>query len=189
MVIEEEAYDLVRSDFGGRDDIVEDLAEMAEEALIMVDFELGEGEIERIVDQVWAAWQKEQESRPEVTDNERLEKAFAYLNKAGIVARENFTCCQTCGVAEIGGEVPDGVSRDGFVFYHQQDTENAVTDGELRLSYGTFTSDSDPVKAVEVGERVMAALNAQGLRTKWDGSHRSRITVRLTWQRHLPAVQ
>jgi hypothetical protein len=113
----------------------------------------------------------------------KLEKAFAHLNEAGIVARENFTCGQTCGVTEIGGEVPDGVTPDGFVFYHQQDTESAVTDGGLWLSYGTFTSEPDPVKAVEVGDCVAAALSAQGLRMKWDGFHTSRIMVRLNWQR------
>lgn len=180
VVIEEEAYDMVRLGFCDREEIVDDLAEMAEEALVLVDFELVEGEIERIVDRLWEARHKEQEGGPEATDNDKLEKAFAHLNEAGIVARENFACCQTCSVTEIGGEVPDGVPPDGFVFYHQQDTENAVTDGELWLSYGTFASELAPAEMVEVGERVVAALNTQGLRTKWDGSHTSRITVRLT---------
>ncbi|GAA3642822.1 hypothetical protein GCM10022267_31820 [Lentzea roselyniae] len=38
------------------------------------------------------------------TDPERLTRAFAALREAGITARENFTCCRSCGESEIGGE-------------------------------------------------------------------------------------
>jgi hypothetical protein len=42
---------------------------------------------------------------PSVTDCDRLDQAFADLDGSGIVARQNFTCCQNCGHAEIGDEI------------------------------------------------------------------------------------
>src|SRR5262245_23929207 len=39
------------------------------------------------------------------TDCDRLDAAFADLEGQGIVARQNFTCCQTCGHYEIWEEV------------------------------------------------------------------------------------
>src|SRR5687767_8883107 len=39
---------------------------------------------------------------PAVTDCDRLDRAFAELETRGIVCRQDFTCCSTCGHYEIG---------------------------------------------------------------------------------------
>lgn len=77
-----------------------------------------------------ALLETEQRGWPAETDCDRLDRAFAELERAGVVARQNFTCCQTCGHAEIGDEgdklkAPGGRIR-GYTFYHSQDTESAV---------------------------------------------------------------
>lgn len=47
-----------------------------------------------------------------------LSKAFAALRKAGYFARQNFTCCQTCGWAAVPEE-----KGEKAVFYHNQDNQ------------------------------------------------------------------
>jgi hypothetical protein len=50
---------------------------------------------------------QEQESWPVLTDFDRLSLAFDMLEDEDIVARQHFTCCGTCGAAEIGIEMDD----------------------------------------------------------------------------------
>ncbi|MFG1999923.1 DUF6891 domain-containing protein [Spirillospora sp. NPDC048911] len=163
------------------EDIVDEMVEMVEEA----EADFSPDAIEDIVDGLWQARVEEQREWPEVTDNDLLERAFADLWNSGIVAEENFTCCQGCGVSEIRGEIPEGSVMDGYAFFHQQDTESVVLSGRLLLSYGTFGSEPDEQKAAGIGERVVAALNANGLRTEWNGSTAKRITVFMEWRNRL----
>ncbi|MEE6260694.1 DUF6891 domain-containing protein [Plantactinospora sonchi] len=116
---------------------------------------------------------------PEVTDNDRLTLAFRALDIAGIVARENFACCQNCGLGEIGDEVADGDQPRGYTFYHQQDAERGAEGAGLYLGYGLFNQPP----SVEIGEEVAAALRDHDVPVKWDGSTGSRIFVPLTWRR------
>ncbi len=123
---------------------------------------------------------------PAVTDNDRLTAAFAALDDAGIIAREDFSCCQNCGAAEIGDvDIDDPDRIRGYTFYHQQDTESAASGGGIYLAYGPFNASPepgvDPVAAI--GREVADALQEQGLTVDWDGSTRKRIGVRVTWQK------
>ncbi|GGQ33217.1 hypothetical protein BKA00_004871 [Actinomadura coerulea] len=163
------------------EDIVDQMVEMVEDAGV----EYSQDAIEDTVDALWNAQVEEQRKWPEVTDNDLLERAFTRLWRTGIVAEENFTCCQSCGVTEIGGQIPEGSVMDGYTFFHEQDTESVLFDDELLLSYGTFGPESEPQKAVEVGERVVAALKTEGLRVEWDGSPAARITVFMKWRKRL----
>lgn len=126
---------------------------------------------------------------PDVTDCNRLDRAFEALNAGGIVARHDFTCCQTCGFAEIGAEIADaaaaGIDVTGFTFYHHQDTDSATEGGGLFLSYGHV--DGGETHSVAVGRVIVNALEAAGLQTSWSGEIGQRIFVNLAWQRHIPA--
>src|SRR5215469_4841948 len=79
-----------------------------------------------------AAWDRareEQISWPVPTDCDRLDRAFAALERSGVVARQNFTCCQNCGHAEIDDEIGEASKQRrivGYTFYHFQDTERAA---------------------------------------------------------------
>ncbi|MFI5956183.1 DUF6891 domain-containing protein [Cryptosporangium sp. NPDC051539] len=121
---------------------------------------------------------------PEQTDNDRLTEAFRALDAAGIVARQDFTCCQNCGLSEIGGEVPDPAAARGYVFYHRQDTESAVAGHGVHLAYGLF----ERPPTAEIGNEVAAALTTAGLAVDWDGTTARRIRVPLGWavRRHGP---
>ncbi|WP_344595828.1 DUF6891 domain-containing protein [Actinomadura vinacea] len=148
-------------------------------------FDRFEGEVERAaVDTVaraeFAAYRAEQSGwNGELLDTERLLAAFRDLDTAGVVARADFTCCQTCGTAEIGAEVPAGAAR-GYVFCHHQDVDGAARGDGLYLSYGAFTEDGDDA---EIGRRAVTALRERGLVVEWDGEATTRILLPLTWRR------
>ncbi|MFD5511418.1 DUF6891 domain-containing protein [Streptomyces sp. NPDC127051] len=122
-----------------------------------------------------AEWQGE-------TDPERLTRAFTALQEAGITARENFTCCRSCGQSEIGGE--GGTDARGFVYFHSQCTDSAAAGHGLMLLYGGFDGSSETTAAI--GHEVVAALEAVGLQADWDRDPGRAITVTsLEWRRRL----
>src|SRR5688500_10767798 len=59
------------------------------------------------LDRLWKAQRAAEATWPERTDCDRLDAAFAELEGIGIVCRQDFTCCSTCGGAEIGAECAD----------------------------------------------------------------------------------
>jgi hypothetical protein len=64
--------------------------------------------------------------------------AFDELNAHGVVARADFSCCGTCASGEIWGERDDSRHWKGYVYFHQQDTDRLVADGETYIGYGAF---------------------------------------------------
>lgn len=141
----------------------------------------------RILDEETAVYQHEASGWPEVTDHDRLEQAFAALESQGVVCRQNFTCCGTCGVAEIGEEIDATRERGGdvrgYAFFHMQDTERAVEGGGLWLNYGAVEEGEGA--ALTVARSIADALRAAGLVVDWDGDWSKRIHVPLQWQRRL----
>lgn len=134
-----------------------------------------------VVDRLWQARVAEQHTWPPVTDPDRVLAAFSSLAAEGVVARADFTCCQNCGLTEIGAEAAPG--DRGFAFFHSQDTARAVEGGELLLSYGRLADSS--ADTAEVGQVVAAALRAQELSVTWDGSPEERIRVEVEWRKRL----
>jgi hypothetical protein len=126
-----------------------------------------------------------QRSWPSRTDCDRLDAAFAALEADGVIARQNFSCCGTCGSGEIWDEIEEaqkeGRPARGYAFFHMQDTESAVEGYGLCLNYGAC--EEGEAAAVAVGRDIVAALTAQGLQTDWDGSHAKRIGVSLDWKK------
>lgn len=163
------------------DEIVESVVERASDEFEMAN---APGLAKRMTAELAAGHRIEQKAWPAVTDCDRLDRAFARLNAAGIVARQNFTCCQTCGHAEIGDEIESEGQRmkvRGYTFYHQQDTENAVDGGGVFLAYGGVGD--DPEAAVRIGREISDAVKAEGLLVDWNGSVNTRIKVSLDWRR------
>jgi hypothetical protein len=133
-----------------------------------------------------ATFVKEQTKWPRVTDCDRLDQAFAALEKKGIVARQDFTCCQTCGHAEIGEEI-DGYEKKsgrkarGYTFFHHQDTERVVEDGTLYLAYGAM--EEDDAGTIEVGREIKKALVDAGFQVDWNDDVRTRILLKMDWKK------
>lgn len=190
-IVREHARELVLPGFTSREDAREAIREIVQdddELRIDVDRAVA------ILDQVWDQRLREQRSWRGLSDADRLDAAFAELEAVGVVARKCFSCCGTCGASEIHGEVVPGTAPRGYVFFHQQDADGlADPEPTLFMSYGAFATewrDDEEYEqaAVAVGEQVRRALEGNGLRVEWDGTHAMRIgVVGLDWRRRLPA--
>ncbi len=108
--------------------------------------DLSRDDVRAILHRVWAERLDIQGTWADEGDYVRLAAAFADLETIGVVARMNFTCCQTCGHAEIDDERQE--SSIGYTFFHQQDSERLVPGepSELFLAFGAFgpVPDLDP---------------------------------------------
>ncbi|WP_189270915.1 DUF6891 domain-containing protein [Kitasatospora griseola] len=157
-------------------------AEAAEECLVDKGVRpVTKAQAKQLVDRMWLERVAEQRSWVGETDPERVARAFAALESSGITARENFTCCRSCGNGEIGAENPEA---RGFVYFHSQCTEGAAAGQDLWLLYGGFDDSEETTAAV--GREVVAALEECGLTVRWDGSPDEAIRVTgLDWRRRL----
>ncbi|MFE3151465.1 DUF6891 domain-containing protein [Streptomyces sp. NPDC059218] len=136
----------------------------------------------QLVERLWLERVEEQRQWPEVTDADRLTRAFARLDRGGITAREHFTCCRSCGMSEIWGDGQEDAR--GFVFFHTQCTESAASGHGLSLYYGGF--DGEPHDTALVGREVVEALGDAGLTVEWDGSPDKAIELTgLDWRKRL----
>lgn len=123
-----------------------------------------------------AAWTK-------VTDCDRLAAAFAALDRAGIPSRENLPCCADCGhqaMARIVKRRPRSRPARGYVFFHEQQTTEAVERGVLRLCYWS-TRGKQAVGAI--AREVISVLRKHRLKATWSGKPNAFITVRLKWRK------
>lgn len=136
------------------------LAEAAEDHLVSGDRRpVSREQAQHLADRMWLERVEEQAAWEGETDPERLTRAFAALEEAGITAREHFTCCRTCGGAEIGAAgAPDA---RGFVSFHSQCTRGAAAGHGLTLLYGGFDGSRETTAAV--GREVAEAFGAVGL--------------------------
>lgn len=168
--------------FVPRDEIVRDAVEAFAGELVGAPVE---ATARRALDEALAARAIEEATWPATTDCDRLDAAFAALEAEGVISRQNFTCCGSCGSSEIWDEM--GKVRDaggpvtGYAFYHQQDTERATEGGGLYFNYGAV--EDTEAAAVAVGHRIMARLREQGLEPDWDGRLEQRIGLGLDWKR------
>ncbi|GAA3036636.1 DUF6891 domain-containing protein [Streptosporangium longisporum] len=136
----------------------------------------------RFADEELARHLREQRTWPAVTDCDRLAAAFRDLDLAGIVAREDHACCQTCGVAEIGAEVRAQEGARGYVFYHRQDAEHAAQGGDLFLAFGG-TGGTGAAGTTAVGHDAVAVLRRHGFEADWSGDAEKRIRLPIVWRR------
>ncbi|MET9297265.1 hypothetical protein [Streptomyces sp. NPDC003077] len=108
-------------------------------------------DVHRMVAALWEERLAEEADWPDVTDVDRVARAFAALEAEGITARMNFTCCATCAHGEICAERREG--DRGYAFFHQQDTEGAADGHGLYIRFGAYP---DPISAGEP-DRISAS--------------------------------
>jgi hypothetical protein len=120
-------------------------------------------ELVSVVDEELAAHRAREQTWRHATDADRLTRAFQALEKQGVIARERFTDCRTCGVAEMKllreELLEQGKRADGFVFYTEQDADGVSESGELMLEYGSFRD--DPAATARIGQRVHEVLSSE----------------------------
>lgn len=138
-----------------------------------------------VADRAVAAHLAAQAGWPSVTDCDRLDAAFLELDAAGVLARQHYRCCATCGIQDILEEVQQaeklGRQVRGYTFFHVQDTEHAVGGEALYLSFGI--GDNSSASAAQIGLEVVDTLRRHGLEPGWNGRVAHRICLPLQWQR------
>jgi hypothetical protein len=175
----------IRSGFSSAAEIAETAGESCEETDDPV---FVQAHARRLTRALLEAHRRDEATWPDVTDCDRVDAAFEALEADGIVCRQNFSCCQTCGSAEIADEVAAereaGGEVAGYAYYHMQDTDSAVDGGGLHLAYGSVADEEAPT--VAIAQRIVSALEREGLAVNWNGEVRTRIHVPLVWRRRSP---
>ena len=97
----------------------------------------------------------------------KIDAAFEKLWDLGIMAIKDWTCCQTCGHAEIKEELEE-CGMTNYVFYHDQDTDDL---NERGYTYLAFDLDKNAKKL------VMKVFKHYGLNPEWNGSEKTRIKI------------
>lgn len=119
------------------------------------------------------------------TDCDRLDRVFADLEAAGIICRQNFSCCGNCGSGEILDEMEaareEGRLVRGYVFYHSQDTDAACDGHGVYLAFGSY--ERSKKGALLIASEVSEALRQNGFNVEWEGTISKRILVNLEWKR------
>jgi hypothetical protein len=142
-------------------------------------------EIKRLTAELLAVHRAEQVGWGPTTDCDRLDQAFAALNSQGIVARQDFSCCNNCGFTEIWDEVEEAENQqavEGYVFYHLQGTEQAIKTGQLWMAYGCV--EDDPEALQRVVNKIVGELRRVGLNASWGGTPGHPIVVEgIAWRR------
>ena len=183
--------ELIRPGFVSLDEALETAGSFAEDEALPVRAD----EIERIVTATWDDLADCQRDWSSEGDYEKLRAAFADLERAGVVARMNFACCQDCGHAEIKAEkTADG--QTGYVFFHQQDAERlSGDDAQLFLAFGLFTThgastpEERALAARQLGLLIATTMRSNGLAVDWDEQASSRIAISISnWRKRLPLV-
>jgi hypothetical protein len=131
----------------------------------------------------------------DLTFKTKLNLAFKAMRKAGLLARQNYKCCQNCGGYALTTEaeklVKAGKTVNGCCFYHHQDAavlresrsrswRAPVATEYLYLAYGDMSSNelgNIGLSTAEVGKIVVRCLVDAGLDPIWNGSTDQRIKV------------
>lgn len=184
--IQAEVEAQVAAGYSARDEIVSHVMDVFE------DEGVDEADIRSRVDAAILAYARDEARWTRSTDCDRLDEAFAGLEELGIVARQNFSCCGSCGSSEIGEEIriarAEGRGILGYTFFHVQDTESAVAGGGVYLSYGTALKGGGRKESIAVGRLIVDELRNRGLSVDWNGSLSTRILVEMDWKRRRAGI-
>lgn len=93
-----------------------------------------------------------------------LNKAFAALRKAGYFARQNFTCCQSCGWAAVPEK-----NGEKAVFYHNQDNHSKLRGQSFHLAWAGDQ------------EEICRILNENGVKTAETPKDSSKRILVIEW--------
>jgi hypothetical protein len=171
----------VADGFLTRDEILERAMESADGRASL------RAELLQIVDEELLAHKKRELEWRFATDPDRLARAFAGLERQGILARERYADCRKCGVADIRLEREDLLEKGqrivGYVFFTDQDVDGISDSGELVLEYGSFRDDDDATKAI--GTRIAELLRKDGFSVvdENDGEEAYLVLTDLNWQK------
>jgi hypothetical protein len=177
--ISAEIKTLIKSGFYDREETFDSISDMFNE-------KLDEPWIKEQIEKEYAKRLKEQHDWPEVTDFDKLVKAFDKLNSSHIIALHNYDNTREEG-EEDTKELHDklktkGINTIGYCFYHTQDVDRVAEEKVLFIAFGDF--ENNDKKSVEIGQAVVKALLQQGFKITWNNSADTRIEItNIKWQK------
>ncbi|WP_149114961.1 DUF6891 domain-containing protein [Limnoglobus roseus] len=156
------------------------IVEMIDEAVLSPG-ELDHGWLRARIEEEFRKKRADELAWPAITDCDRLDQVFELLEQQGILALQNAGYTQDNGLDDVtqfyheaGGE-QSGIG--GYCFYHGQDLERVMENGDLHLTYGDIRGDDE--KGIEIGRRIKRALETAGFTVVWDEAIKTRLLVLL----------
>lgn len=139
----------------------------------------------------WTRKREAEKTWPEKVEYDRLHAAYARMWDKNMVAIHLAGYTMSDGISDvseewhIGGGAKSGLV--GYCFYHGQDLERAVENGDLYLAFGSLGDPSTEERVLAAGRIVADALTQEGLPFQWDGTTKQRILVRFgQWRKRSP---
>lgn len=149
--------------------------------------ELDDADVSTAIDAATEEWEAEKKQWPAITDCDRIDKAFAAINKRGVIALQNAGDSQSDGYDDFRESYENHSNKSdviGYCFYHGQDLERAVRGGGLFFAFGPTDSASEETEGVRIGNLVREELERAGLKVDWDGTFAKRMSVpNIVWQK------
>ena len=171
----------VAAGFDDEADIVKHALELAEDLRDNADLRRA---IERLTTQYLTLHRSMQTGWSIPTDCDRLDRAFAALSRAGILARQNLGGCFECGLDEIHEEIDSAWKThhvEGYVFFTGPMLEHAILTGQLVLA---LRSINEETSFEEVARAVVRELRKAGLTANWAGRPSSPVIEdRMVWRK------
>ena len=127
------------------------------------------------------------EKNTEQINFKRLDKAFQNLNEQKIVTLHNSGYTISDGFEDTN-EIAQyllqkGITPIGCCFYIEQDLQHLL-DGDtnkLLLSFGNY---AEEISAIEIGEKIVSALEKEGFQIQWNHSEDRKIAIlNMTWDK------
>lgn len=118
-------------------------------------------------------------------NKDKLNAAFALMRKAGLIAKQNFSCCSSCAGYDIATKVTAMPAKkrakiNGACTYNRQDTARMEAGRDLYLGFGPIGTQAHGdigLTTVQVGQLVVLCLAQAGLAYEWNGEASQRILV------------
>jgi hypothetical protein len=98
-----------------------------------------------------------------------INKAFKKIRELGIIAKQRWYCCSSCGHGAMSEEF-----NGAYLFYHEQDYEILKETGVVYLAHGS--NDEDTCLHC-MFQDVMKILKDCGLKPAWNYQNDTRIKI------------
>jgi hypothetical protein len=145
--------------------------------------------IDQQLNQEWSKKRAAEATWPVRIDFNRLDDVFKMLRTKGIIALHNAGNTQTDARDDASeewhrlGGPKSGLQ--GFIFYHGQDVEHVIADGELHIGFSTFPEGASP--ALELARQTALELKQAGFAVTPPPDVDTRILITgIDWKKRSP---
>ena len=105
-----------------------------------------------------------------------LQHAFMILDvDHNIHGEQDFTCCSTCGHAEMQRNLEECDHLIGYCFYCGQSAESMLETGEVYLQHGATEDENDD----KVARTICDVLEQHEFKVEWEGDTSKAIRVQV----------